>query len=296
MSIRKGIILAGGSGSRLRPLTDFFCKQLLPVYDKPMIYYPLSTLMLLGIKDILIISTPKDTPILEAAIGSGAHLGINITYAVQEQPRGLADAFIIAEDFIGNDAVCLMLGDNILHMASIGCEFADCRNLIKGAYIIGIPSTEPHRFGVIEYDEHKRVISLEEKPLNPKSDMVSIGLYFYDRTVVQKAKNLKPSDRGELEITEINNMYLKEGNLRCKFLSRGSTWMDAGVFDSIVDAGVYMSIVEEHLGLKIGCIEEVAYMMDNITLDELCILSEKYCNSTYGDYLKTLCTKPFLRK
>jgi glucose-1-phosphate thymidylyltransferase len=296
MSMRKGIILAGGSGTRLRPLTDFFCKQLLPVYDKPMIYYPLSTLMLLGIKEVLIISTPKDTPILEEAIGSGDQWGISITYAVQEEPRGLVEAFIIAEEFIGTDPVCLMLGDNILHMAGLGRELAVCGRLQEGAYIIGIPSMEPHRFGVIEYDENENVISLEEKPEHPKSDMASIGLYFYDNTVVEKAKLITPSPRGELEITDLNTLYLQEGKLRCKFISRGSTWLDVGVFDAIIDAGIYLRIVEEHLGLKIGCVEEVAYMMDNITLEQLNKLADKYDKSPYGAYLKMLCKKPIIRK
>lgn len=296
MNITKGIILAGGSGTRLQPLTDFFCKQLLPVYDKPMIYYPLSTLMLLGIRDILIISTPKDTPILEQAIGSGGHLGIKIQYKIQDQPRGLADAFIVGEEFIDDQPVCLMLGDNILHTAHLGRNLKHCCQIQKGAYIIGIPSMEPERFGVIEYDEHDNVISLEEKPKNPKSDMASIGLYFYDNTVVQKAKSLKPSHRGEIEITDLNNIYLKEGQLKCTFLSRGSTWLDAGVFDSIVDAGVYLRIVEEHLGLKIGCIEEVAYMSDYIDKEQLSRLADKYRKSPYGAYLKRLYEKDNLRR
>lgn len=294
--IKKGIILAGGSGTRLRPITDVVCKQLLPIYDKPMIYYPLSTLMLLGVQDILIISTPKDTPILESVLGNGQELGIKLTYKIQAEPKGLAEAFIVGADFVGADPVCLILGDNILHMSRISAFLRDCYTLEKGAYLVGVPVLDPERFGVIEYDQDGNVLSLEEKPKNPKSEMAAIGLYFYDGTVVEKARSLKPSARGELEITDLNNLYLREGELRAKFLSRGSTWLDAGIFDTIMDAGQYMQIVEKRLGLKIGCIEEVAFMMDYIDLRQFRILAEKYSKSPYGEYLQSISTKSIIIK
>lgn len=294
--MKKGIILAGGSGTRLRPITDVVCKQLLPVYDKPMIYYPLSTLMLMGITEILIISTEKDTPILESVLGNGHNLGIHLSYAVQKEPRGLADAFIVGEDFIQNEPVCLILGDNILHMAGIRDFLKDCTQLTEGAYIIGTPVMDPERFGVIEYDEESKIISLEEKPENPKSEMAAIGLYFYDKSVVQRAKALKPSPRGEIEITDLNKTYLQENNLKAKFMSRGSTWLDAGIFDTIIDAGVYMQIVEKRLGLKIGCIEEVAFMMNYISLEQLKKFAEKYKKSPYGEYLDKIISKHIVRK
>lgn len=294
--MRKGIILAGGSGTRLRPITDVVCKQLLPVYDKPMIYYPLSTLMLLGIQEILIISTPKDTPILRNVLGDGNDLGIQLTYAIQESPRGLADAFILGADFVGSDPVCLILGDNILHMARIGQFMHECTNITDGGYIVGIPVIDPERFGVIEYDDHGNILSLEEKPENPKSEMAAIGLYFYDGTVVERARSLKPSPRGEIEITDLNRAYLDDGKLKAKFLSRGSTWLDAGIFDTIIDAGVYMQIVEKRLGLKIGCIEEVAFMMNYIGPDQLKQFAKKYGKSPYGDYLSKISNKAIIRK
>lgn len=294
--MKKGIILAGGNGTRLRPITDVVCKQLLPVYDKPMIYYPLSTLMLLGIKEILIISTEKDTPILESVLGDGKNLGIQLNYAVQKEPRGLADAFLVGEDFIKNDPVCLILGDNILHMAGIREFMRDCTKLTDGAYIIGTPVMDPERFGVIEYNDEGKILSLEEKPRNPKSEMAAIGLYFYDKTVVQRAKDLKPSPRGEIEITDLNKTYLQDGTLKAKFMSRGSTWLDAGIFDTIMDAGSYMQIVEKRLGLKIGCIEEVAFMMNYIQLDQLNAFAHKYGKSPYGEYLDKIASKQIIRK
>lgn len=294
--MQKGIILAGGSGTRLRPITDVVCKQLLPVYDKPMIYYPLSSLMLLGMRDILIISTEKDTPILETVLGDGKDLGIRLSYAIQKEPRGLADAFLVGEDFIGGDPVCLILGDNILHMAGIRQFMKDCTKLREGAYIIGTPVLDPERFGVIEYNDEENILSLEEKPSTPKSEMAAIGLYFYDNTVVQRAKALKPSPRGEIEITDLNNSYLQDGKLKAKFLSRGSTWLDAGIFDTIMDAGSYMQIVEKRLGLKIGCIEEVAFMMDYINLDQLNAFANKYGKSPYGEYLHKIASKQNIRK
>ncbi len=289
--MKKGIILAGGSGTRLMPLTEFVCKQLLPVYDKPMIYYPLSTLILLGITEILIISTPRDIHTLQAAIGDGARLGLHIAYKVQDEPRGLPEAFILAEEFIGRDPVCLMLGDNILHIADLFNAFSACVQLQHGAFVVGAPVTEPGNFGVIELDVKNNIISLEEKPEHPKSNLAAIGLYFYDNTVVEKVRNLTPSVRGELEITDLNKLYLREGSLKCKRLSRGATWLDAGMFDALADATQFVKIVEARLGLKIGCIEEAAYMMGRITKNELLAIADIYGKSPYGKYL---CDVPML--
>lgn len=286
--MKKGILLAGGHGTRLMPLTEFFCKQLLPVYDKPLIYYPLSTLILLGITEVMIISTPRDTPILQDAIGSGAKLGLNITYKVQDAPNGLAEAFILGEDFIGSDPVCLMLGDNILHMADLYQNLSGCTTLRDGAVIIGTPVTDPRQFGVIEIDDNNKIVSLEEKPQQPKSNLAAIGLYFYDNTVVQKAKQLRPSARGELEITDLNNMYLIEGKLYCHRLSRGATWLDAGAFEPLADASAFIRIVEKRLGLKIGCIEEAAFMMDRISSEQLLDIAKLYEKSPYGAYLRSV--------
>lgn len=288
--MKKGIILAGGSGTRLMPLTQFFCKQLLPVYDKPMIYYPLSTLILLGMTDILIISTPRDTPILQAAIGDGKKLGINISYKVQNEPNGLAEAFIIGEEFIANEPVCLMLGDNILHVADLASVFKNCTGLQHGATIVGTPVIDPSSFGVIELDEQQNILSLEEKPKNPKSNLAAIGLYFYDSTVVERSKRLKPSSRGELEITDLNISYLNDSQLKCHRLSRGATWLDAGVFDTLADASTFIRVVEKRLGLKIGCIEEASYMMNRISKTDLIETANCYGNSPYGDYLHMIST------
>lgn len=288
--MKKGIILAGGSGTRLMPLTEFFCKQLLPVYDKPMIYYPLSTLILLGMTDILIISTPRDTPILEKAIGNGRKLGINISYEIQEKPNGLAEAFIVGEEFINNDPVCLMLGDNILHVADLANAFKHCVGSNQGATIVGTPVIDPTNFGVIELDENSNIISLEEKPKHPKSNIAAIGLYFYDNTVVERAKQIKPSNRGELEITDLNKSYLHDSQLKCHRLSRGATWLDAGLFETLADASAFIRIVEKRLGLKIGCIEEAAYMMSKISRVDLMELANHYGKSPYGDYLHMIST------
>lgn len=283
----KGIILAGGAGTRLRPLTDFVCKQLLPVYDKPLIYYPLSTLILSGVKDILIISTPRDIPILEQAIGDGNQFGVSIQYAVQDEPRGIADAFIVGEKFIGDDPVCLILGDNILHVANFTAMIQDVYKNNSGATIFGCPVSDPKRFGIVDVDsETGQVLSIEEKPENPKSNKAVIGLYVYDNTVIEKAKSLKASDRGELEITDINKVYLSEGRLKCVRLSRGNLWIDAGVTDSLSDASNLVRLIENRLGLKICCPEEAAYIMGNIDRDKLKAHSEKYSKSPYGQYLK----------
>jgi glucose-1-phosphate thymidylyltransferase len=294
--IRKGIILAGGSGSRLRPLTDVVCKQLLPVYDKPMIYYPLSTLMMLGIQDILVISTEKDTPIIQNLLGDGSRLGIKLSYKVQTAPRGLADAFLVGEEFIAGEPVSLILGDNLIHVAHITQLMRDCMTGDNGAWLVGAHVSDPERFGVIEVDEENRVLSIEEKPKFPRSEIASIGLYFYDNTVVDRAKALKPSARGELEITDLNNTYLREDTVHLKRLSRGATWLDMGTFDALSDACQYLNLVENRLGLKIGCIEEVAYMMHYIDATQLLQLAQSMGNSSYGHYLSRIARPNILRK
>ncbi len=255
----KGIILAGGSGSRLYPLTESTCKQLLPVYDKPMIYYPLSTLMLFGIKDILIISTPQDTPHIEHFFGNGSRLGLNISYKVQEKPRGIAEAFIIGADFIGNDDVCLILGDNIFYMGEQLQAFREEITQNTGGTVFGYHVSDPERFGVVEFDKNHKVLSIEEKPQQPKSNYAVVGLYFYQSDVVEKAKNLKPSARGELEITDINKAYLDEGRLNVVTMKRGNAWLDAGTPLSLLDSSNFIQIIESRQGLKIACIEEIAY-------------------------------------
>ena len=257
----KGIILAGGSGTRLYPLTKTTSKQLLPVYDKPMIYYPLSTLMQFGIRDVLIISTPIDTPNIEKLFGNGSKIGINIKYAVQPEPKGIAQAFTIGGDFIGSDDVCLILGDNIFYMGGELEEFKSVvkENLGKSATIFAYHVSDPERFGVVEFDENLRAISIEEKPAKPKSNYASVGLYFYPSDVVDKAKKLKPSARGELEITDLNNQYLREGRMSVVPMHRGNAWLDAGTPDSLMASGQYVQIIEQRQGLKIACIEEIAF-------------------------------------
>jgi glucose-1-phosphate thymidylyltransferase len=285
----KGIILAGGSGNRLRPLTDFVCKQLLPVYDKPLVYYPLTSLILAGIKEVLIISTPKDTPVLKSALGDGSELGISIQYKVQEKPRGLADAFIVAEEFIDGHPVCMILGDNILHKSGFSEFMTDALKNNKGATIFSFPVQDPTRFGILEIDpESDKILSLEEKPENPKSNLAVIGVYIYDKTVVEKAKKLKPSERGELEITDLNRQYLKEGTLNFSKLSRGDIWMDVGVFDSFCDASLLIKLIESRLGLKIGSPEEASYMCGNIDEKDLRFFAKKYKDSPYGAYFAKL--------
>lgn len=287
-TIKKGIILAGGSGTRLRPLTDAVCKQLLPVYDKPMIHYPLATLMLLGIRDILIISTPKDTPVLQQVLGDGRSLGLTLHYRVQPEPKGLPEAFLIGADFINGAPVCLILGDNILHWGGLREIWHECLSVQQGAYLIGVRSHEPERFGVIEMDDAGQIVAIEEKPVLPKSNLVATGLYFYDRHVVDYARSLKPSVRGELEITDLNKIYLAQGTLKVKLMSRGVTWMDTGTFDSLMGAANFMSIIEQHQGVKIACIEEVAYNKGFIDYDQLQALATRYGNNPYGDYLRAI--------
>lgn len=255
----KGIILAGGSGSRLYPLTNVISKQLLPVYDKPMIYYPLSTLMLFGIKDILIISTPQDTPNIKRIFGSGARLGLNIEYKVQEEPKGIAQAFTLGADFVGDDDVCLILGDNIFYMGDQIKRFREEIEHNPGATVFGYHVADPERFGVVEFDKSGKAISLIEKPVEPKSNYAVVGLYFYKSDVVEKARNLKPSPRGEFEITDLNREYLNEGRLNVLTMPRGNAWLDAGTPEALLEASMYIGIIEKRQDLKIACIEEIAY-------------------------------------
>ena len=284
----KGIVLAGGSGSRLYPLTKVISKQLLPVYDKPMIYYPLSVLMLFGIKDILIISTPEDTPNIEKLFGNGNHLGLNIEYKVQDAPNGIAQAFILGEEFIKNDPVCLILGDNIFYMGDQITRFKnDVLENQDKASIFTYRVSDPERFGIVEFDRDFNVVSIEEKPKNPKSDYASVGLYFYPGDVAQKAKSLKPSARGELEITDLNNLYLKEKRLSVVPMGRGNTWLDAGTPESLMAAGQFVQIIQQRQGLQIACIEEVAYRMGFIGDSELLALINNLKDGVnYKDYLK----------
>ncbi len=280
----KGIILAGGSGTRLHPLTLACSKQMMPVYDKPMIYYPLSTLMLAGINEVLIISTPHDLPNFEKLLGDGSTLGCKFTYAVQAEPNGLAQAFVIGEEFIGKDKVALVLGDNIFHgegMAKLLQNSSDPEGGVVFAYQV----SDPERYGVVEFDRHNKVMSIEEKPTQPKSDYAVPGLYFYDNDVVGIAKSIKPSPRGEYEITDVNKVYLERGKLKVGVLSRGTAWLDTGTFTSLMQAGQFVQIIEERQGLKIGCIEEIAYRMNYITADQLREIAKPLVKSGYGEYL-----------
>jgi len=283
----KGIILAGGSGTRLYPLTQVVSKQLMPVYDKPMVYYPLSVLMLAGIKDILVISTPKDTPRFKELLGDGGSLGIKLTYATQPEPKGIAQSLIIAEDFIGGDSVCLILGDNIFYGYNLSELLHKAARIKDGAVIFGYYVKDPKRYGVLEFDKKCKVISIEEKPKKPKSNWVVSGVYFYDNKAAKIAKSIKPSARGELEITSVNNEYIKNGKLKAEFLGRGHAWLDTGTYESLIDASVFIKTIEDRQGLKIGCIEEVAYRMGYINKAQLLKLASQTPTS-YGEYLKDL--------
>ncbi len=281
----KGIILAGGKATRLYPITKGVCKQLLPIYDKPMIYYPLSVLMLAGMREILIISTPQDVPRIKGLLGDGSELGLKLAYKVQDQPRGIAESFIIGEDFIGSEPVCLILGDNIFYGHNLTEILKDAAKLKKGALVFGYYVKDPERYGVLEFDKNCKVISVEEKPKHPKTNWAITGIYFYDNDVVSIAKKLKPSSRGELEITSINSEYLKKRTLKVKFLGRGYAWLDTGTYDSLIDSSIFIKTIEDRQGLKVGCIEEIAYRMGYINAKQLKKLADGIPTS-YGVYLK----------
>ena len=284
----KGIILAGGSGTRLHPLTLAMSKQMMPIYDKPMIYYPLSTLLYSGIREILIISTPHDLPLFKKLLGDGSRLGCRIEYKVQKIPNGLAQAFVLGEDFIGQEKVCLILGDNIFQMKIKTLE--DCKN-VNGGIVFGYHVHDPERYGVVEFDKDFHALSLEEKPENPKSNYAVPGLYYYDNSVVEVSKNINPSARGEYEITDVNKEYLKQGNLDVKVLGRGTVWLDTGTFDSLMQANQYVQVIEERQGRKIGCIEEAAWRMGYINDEKLLEIAEPLRKSGYGEYLVNLVKK-----
>ncbi len=281
----KGIILAGGSGTRLYPLTLTISKQILPIYDKPMIYYPLSVLMLANIREILIISTPKDMHLFQELLGDGAQLGLTISYLVQPSPDGLAQAFLIGEEFIGNDACCLILGDNIFYGYNFSATAAEASNLKEGAVVFGYYVNDPERYGVVEFDPSGKVLSIEEKPQHPKSNYAVTGLYFYDRTVVGKVKKIKPSSRGELEITDLNRLYLEEGKLSVKLLGRGMAWLDTGTHQSLLQASNFVGSIEERQGLKIACLEEIAFRKGYISKTQLLDLAKPFSKNQYGQYL-----------
>ena len=284
----KGIILAGGSGTRLYPLTKAISKQIMPIYDKPMIYYPLSVLMLANIREILIISTPRDLPVFQELLGDGSQLGLKLEYKVQKHPNGLAEAFIIGEEFIGKDNVALILGDNIFYGSGFSGMVEEAAKLKEGAIVFGYPVKDPRAYGVVEFDENGKAISLEEKPENPKSNYAIPGLYFYDNTVIKKAKTIKPSARGELEITTVNERYLQEGKLNVKNLGRGIAWLDTGTHDALLEAANYVEAIQKRQGFYIACIEEISYMKGWITKENLEELAKPLMKTEYGEYLRSL--------
>jgi glucose-1-phosphate thymidylyltransferase len=281
----KGIILAGGSGTRLYPITKGISKQLMPIYDKPMIYYPLSVLMLAGINEVLIITTPEDSSQFQRLLGDGVEIGCKFSYAVQAVPNGLAQAFVIGADFIGNDKVALVLGDNIFYGAGFG-RLLQSFNDVNGAAVFAYEVSDPERYGVVEFDDNKQAISIEEKPMQPKSNYAVPGLYFYDNSVVEIAKNIAPSARGEYEITDVNRVYLENGTLQVGVMSRGTAWLDTGTFDSLSDACEFVRVIEKRQSQKIGCIEEIAYRMGFIKHEQLIAIADKYAKSGYGEYLR----------
>jgi glucose-1-phosphate thymidylyltransferase len=290
----KGIILAGGSGTRLHPCTQAISKQLLPVYDKPMIYYPLSTLMLAGIREILVISTPEDTPRFSQLLGDGGHWGLQLQYAVQPQPGGLAQAFLIGEEFVGDDSCALILGDNIFHGHDLQDMLEAASTRVEGATVFAYPVHDPERYGVVDFDRNMRALSLEEKPAKPKSRYAVTGLYFYDHKVVDYARTLRPSPRGELEITDLNRIYLEQGELDVQVMGRGLAWLDTGTHDSLLDAGQFIQTLERRQGLKVACPEEVAWRMGWISDRELEELATPLCKSGYGEYLLGILRDPVL--
>jgi glucose-1-phosphate thymidylyltransferase len=281
----KGIILAGGAGTRLHPITEAVSKQLLPVYDKPMIYYPLSALMLAGISEVLVISTPRDLPQFRSLLGDGSRIGMRFSYREQPAPEGLAQAFIIGEDFIGSDTVCMILGDNIFYGHGFGPILREAAALRQGATVFGYEVNDPERYGVVEFDDRYRVVSIEEKPVKPRSNYAVTGLYFYDNTVVSRARSLKPSARGELEITDLNRLYLDEGLLDVKLLGRGMAWLDTGTFDSLLQASNFIATLEQRQGLSASCIEEIAYKSGYISREKLIEIARPLAKSQYGQYL-----------
>ncbi len=288
LKLRKGIILAGGTGSRLFPMTHSVSKQLIPVYDKPMIYYPLTVLMLAGVEEILLISTPRDLPSFEHLLGDGSQWGLKISYAEQPKPEGLAQAFLIGEEFLAGEPVCLVLGDNLFYGHDLGKSLMAASRRKDGATVFGYHTNQPEQYGVVEFDDEGNVVSLEEKPEKPKSNYAVPGIYFYDGNVVELAKVLKPSPRGELEITDLNRVYLERGELRVELLGRGTTWLDTGTPDSLADATQFVQVIQQRQGLKIACPEEVAYLQGRIDRDKLGESVAKYAKTPYGDYLASL--------